>query len=114
VNLGYLSGDLQIESFVIAIEVRTDHIDYPASPLTRFYAAGHRVSLATFRPTELITCQRLRYTDIWVEVADSRFGDALLTGGRGIYIYTNIKPDENQIGDVGADGGPGRGAQNGG
>ena len=71
----------------IGIEVRTDQIDSPASSLTRFYAVGHGVSLATFRPTGLITCERLRYIDIWVEMADSRFGDALLPGGRDIYIF---------------------------
>jgi len=39
------------------------------------------------RDTGLITCERLQYTDIWVEMADSRFGDALLPDGRDIYIF---------------------------
>jgi len=74
----------------IGIEVGTDQIDSPASSLTWFYTAGHRFSLATFRPTGLITCERLWYTDIWVEMADSRFGDALLPDGRDIYIFMLI------------------------
>ena len=71
----------------IGIEVRTNQIDSPASSLTRLNAVGHGVSLATFRLTWLITCERLRYTDIWVEMADSRFGGARLPGGRDIYIF---------------------------
>ena len=35
-------------------------------------------------------CETIYDRSIWVEMVDSRFRDALLPGGKGIYIYVLV------------------------